>query len=148
MKTANEICPTTTMGRVKEGALLVDVREKSEVAQLAFDVPNIINIPFSEFEERYNEIPKDREVILVCMVGERSLKTAYYLLNQGYEEANVANMQYGLNRWVDKGFPTTGDTTFATTENSGSCCSPATESTSETTSCCEPTTKESGATCC
>jgi len=133
MKTANEICPTTTMGRVKEGALLVDVREKSEVAQLAFDVPNIINIPFSEFEERYNEIPKDREVILVCMVGERSLKTAYYLLNQGYE---------------DKGFPTTGDTTFATTENSGSCCSPATESTSETTSCCEPTTKESGATCC
>ncbi len=32
----NEICPTTTQGKVKEGALLVDVREKDEVAQLAY----------------------------------------------------------------------------------------------------------------
>jgi rhodanese-related sulfurtransferase len=52
----NEICPTTTQSWVKRGALLVDVRERDEVEQLAYDVPNIVNIPLSEFEIRYKEL--------------------------------------------------------------------------------------------
>ena len=47
-----EICPTSTQVWVKKGALLVDVRESSEVATLRFNVPNIINIPLSDFENR------------------------------------------------------------------------------------------------
>jgi len=74
----NEICPTTTQKWVKNGALLVDVREKNEVAELVFDVPNLINIPLSEFEDRFNEIPKDKEVVLVCSVGTSSLRAAGY----------------------------------------------------------------------
>jgi rhodanese-related sulfurtransferase len=57
---AKEVCPTTTQGLIKNGALLVDVREWNEVKELAFDVPNIMVIPLSEFEERYQEIPKDK----------------------------------------------------------------------------------------
>ncbi|MDZ7936464.1 MAG: hypothetical protein U5M51_16195 [Emticicia sp.] len=65
-----EICPTTTQTWVKNGALLVDVREKDEVEALAYDVPNIINIPLSEFEERFAEIPTiDKEVVMVCKGG-------------------------------------------------------------------------------
>ena len=114
-----EICPTTTMGRVKEGALLIDVRESEEVAALAFAVPQIINIPLSEFEERYNEVPKDKEVVIVCKSGGRSLRAAGFLVNHGY--TNVLNMQYGLERWVEKGFPTIGDSTPIAGSNS--CCS-------------------------
>ena len=120
-KTAIEICPTTTQGRVKVGALLVDVREKDEVAQLAFDVPEIINIPLSEFEDRYSELPKDRELVMVCRDGMRSLKTTYYLMNQGYE--NVMNMQHGMVRWVQRGFPTKGDTNSVLIKSdSAGCC--------------------------
>ncbi len=36
------ICHTTTPGSVKAAAILVDVR--NEVADLAYDMPNIINI--------------------------------------------------------------------------------------------------------
>ena len=119
-----EICPTTTQEWVKNGALLVDVREKDEVATLAYDVPNIINIPLSEFEERFNEIPKDKDVVMVCKRGGRSLRAAGFLVNHGY--INVVNMQHGIERWVQKGFPTKGDTASATGD--GSCCS--------TSSCC------------
>lgn len=49
-----EISPTTTQEWVKNGALLVDVREIDEVNELAYDVPNIINIPLSDFEENFN----------------------------------------------------------------------------------------------
>jgi rhodanese-related sulfurtransferase len=114
-----EICPTTTQEWVKKGALLVDVREKDEVASLAYDVANLINIPLSEFEERYTEVPKDKEVVMVCKSGGRSLRAAGFLVNHGY--TNVVNMQHGITRWVEKGFPTKGNTT---TETSGdSCCS-------------------------
>ncbi|MBL0024072.1 MAG: rhodanese-like domain-containing protein [Saprospiraceae bacterium] len=114
-----EICPTTTQEWVKKGALLVDVREKDEVSALAFDVLNIINIPLSEFEERFYEIPKDKDVVMVCKDGGRSLRAAGFLVNHGY--TNVVNMQHGMARWVQKGFPTKGNTSVLT--GSDSCCS-------------------------
>lgn len=118
---AKEICPTTAQKWISNGALLVDVREANEVAQLAYDVPNIINIPLSEFEERYMEIPNDKEVVMVCKGGGRSLKATYYLLNHGYDAEKVVNMQFGIQRWVQKGFPTKGDTSVAL--ETGDCCS-------------------------
>lgn len=117
-----EICPTTTQLWIKRGALLVDVREKDEVAQLAYDVPECINIPLSEFEERYTEIPEDREVVMACRSGSRSLRAAGFLVNHGYTK--VVNMQYGITRWVVKGFPTKGDTTEVIRNASDTtCCS-------------------------
>lgn len=140
-----EICPTTTQQWVKNGALLVDVREKDEVAQLAYDVPNTINIPLSEFEERFTEIPKDKEVVMVCKDGGRSLRAAGFLVNHGYDK--VVNMKHGMIRWAQKGFPTKGDTTsvLGNTQNSGCCgttASPAAQS------CCDSSPKSDGSKCC
>ena len=116
-----EICPTTTQDWVKNGALLVDVREVDEVAQLAYDVPNIINIPLTVFEENFTKIPKDRDVVLVCKSGARSLRAAGFLVNHGYDK--VVNMKHGMIRWVQKGFPTIGDTSSVMGNGGSSCCS-------------------------
>lgn len=116
-----EICSTTTQDWVKNGALLVDVREVDEVAQLAYDVPNIINIPLTVFEENFTKIPKDRDVVLVCKSGARSLRAAGFLVNHGYDK--VVNMKHGMIRWVQKGFPTIGDTSSVTGNDGSSCCS-------------------------
>ncbi len=115
-----EICPTKTQALIKNGALLVDVREKEEVAQLAYDVPNIINIPLSVFEEEYTKIPKDRKVVMVCKAGGRSLRAAAYLVNHGYE--NAINMKHGMISWAQKGFPTIGDTATVLENAPESCC--------------------------
>lgn len=126
---AKEVCPTTTMGLIREGVLLVDVREPDEVAEVAFDVKDIMHIPFSEFENRWQEIPKDRDVVMACHEGARSLKTTYYLLNRGYDR--VINMKLGMVRWVEKGFPVIG---ALNTASSCSCCGPADDS--GKSSCC------------
>jgi rhodanese-related sulfurtransferase len=144
-KTALEICPTTTQAHVKAGALLVDVREKDEVAQLAYDVPNIVNIPLSEFEERYHELPKDKELVMVCRSGGRSLKATYYLMNMGFE--NVVNMQHGIVRWVQRGFPTKGNTNSVLVENQNAGCCQAPEPDSKSSSCCNAS-KSDGNPCC
>lgn len=127
-----EICPTTTQQCVKDGAMIVDVRENDEVEILSFDVPKIKHIPLSEFAERFQEVPKDVPVVIVCRSGVRSLRAAGFLMNHGYE--NVVNMQHGIIRWVQKGFPTKGDTqSVLPTQSSGSCCTP---SSGGSSSCC------------
>lgn len=143
----NEICPTTTQGWVKKGALLVDVREKDEVEQLAYDVPHIINIPLSEFEIRYNELPFDKEMVMVCRVGVRSLRAAGFLINNGYDPVKVVNMQHGIVRWAQKGFPTKGETSSVLESNTNSgCCGSATTQTTQ--SCCDSSNNSQSGKCC
>lgn len=116
-----EITITTAQEWIKRGALLVDVREKNEVDALAFDVPRIINIPLTEFEARYQELKKDDEMVVVCSVGERSLRAAAFLTYYGYDK--VANMQQGLLKWIQQGLPIIGDINMiALPAEQHSCC--------------------------
>ena len=118
MNTAIEVCPTIALGMIEKGVLLVDVRERDEVAEASFDVPGVMLIPYSEFEERFREIPADREVIIGCHVGERSLMATYFLMTHGYDK--VSNMQYGIAQWAEKGFPMKG---VLKRKTGGCCCS-------------------------
>jgi rhodanese-related sulfurtransferase len=139
-----EICPTTTQKWVANGALLVDVREANEIAELAYDVPNLMHIPLTQFEERFTEIPKDREVVMVCKSGGRSLRAAGFLVNHGYDK--VVNMKHGMIRWAQKGFPSIGDTA-SVLENAeaSSCCN--TSSSDRNKSCCSTEPKTEGSCC-
>jgi rhodanese-related sulfurtransferase len=142
---ARQICPTTTNRLASEGALLVDVREKSELERLAFDVPNLTHIPLVELEARFQELPRDRELVMVCQGGGRSLKATYFLMYQGFEK--VANMEGGIAKWASKGFPVKGDVSSlqATEQSAGGCCGGS--ASVAATSCCEPA-KSGEAKCC
>ena len=144
---ARQYCPTQTRRKLaEENALLVDVREAEEVAKLAFDVPHIVHIPLSEFEQRFTELPKDRELILACAVGQRSLRATYFLMHHGYDK--VANMQDGLAKWVRRGFPVRGDAAAVAT-SAGTCCCTPSAGDSGGGGCCTPSApaKASGSCC-
>jgi len=141
-----EICPTKTQALIKNGALLVDVREEDEVVELAYDVPNMLHIPLTQFEERFTEIPKDKPVVIVCRSGARSLRATGFLVYHGYD--NVVNMKHGIIRWTQKGFPTKGDTS-SVLENAAasSCCDSHSHSSDSKKSCCNDTPKTEGSCC-
>lgn len=151
---AREVCPTTTRRLIAEGALLVDVRERSEVAQVAFDVPDIVVMPLSEFEQRFAELPRDRELVMVCQSGPRSLKATYFLMYQGY--TRVANMEGGIFKWANKGFPIKGAQAAtpaavggccSTTATDSSCCDAAAGATAQGGGCCSPSPAVGGKCC-
>jgi rhodanese-related sulfurtransferase len=122
LEEAKQVCPTTTRRLLGEGALLVDVREPAEVARTAFDAPAVVNIPLSELEQRWGELPKDRELVMVCESGARSLKATYFLQYHGF--TRVSNMEGGLLKWMRKNFPVVGlrfEAPAAASENSGCC---------------------------
>lgn len=132
---AREVCPTTSQRLLKEGALLVVVREPDEVAQVGYAGCDVVNIPLSQFEDRWQEVPRDRDVILACAVGVRSLKATYFLMYQGYDR--VMNMKPGITRWVARGFPITGSAeAVASPAASASCCGGSTDPVAAASSCC------------
>jgi rhodanese-related sulfurtransferase len=150
---AQEVCPTTTLRMSREGAVLVDVREREEIDSLAFDVPDLVVMPMSEFERRCAELPRDRDLVMVCRVGERSLKATYYLMYRGY--TRVTNMEGGIAKWARKGFPVKGNASAAIASAATGCCGGAAQVTSsggESTraageSCCAPQPTRSSACC-
>jgi rhodanese-related sulfurtransferase len=117
---AREVCPTSTRRQAGEGALVVDVRERDEIARVAFDLPDVVVMPMSELERRHGELPRDRDLIMVCAVGERSLKATYFLMYHGH--GRVANMEGGIAKWIRKGFPFRGDAAFAREAPAAGCC--------------------------
>lgn len=54
------------------GACFVDVREARDFDALAFEVPESLNIPLSQLPWRLSELPRDRDLIVVCLDGKRS----------------------------------------------------------------------------
>jgi rhodanese-related sulfurtransferase len=103
MNNIQEIRPSAALSLLEKGALLIDVREPHEVEHKSFDVPDILLIPFSGLQKRFQEIPADRQVIIACRSGQRSMMAIRFLKNQGY--SNVVNMQSGMISWEREGLP-------------------------------------------
>ena len=138
---AKEVCPTTTQRMLADGAVMIDVREPNEVAAFAFDISDVLNIPATQIENRWKEVPTDKPVIFVCESGARSLKATYYMQFQGY--TNVSNMSGGLVKWSAKGFPVKGTRGASSYDSATGCCGSAPD---VSNSCCSDSTPATS--CC
>lgn len=83
-----------------EGAVVVDVRELDEYVEV--HVPGVTLIPLSEFEQRWQEVPADGPVYVICAAGSRSMKAATALRQAGVDAFNVAG---GTKAWQGEGRP-------------------------------------------
>jgi rhodanese-related sulfurtransferase len=101
MDTLPEVDIHEAKKRIDNGAVLVDVREQNEFDEVR--IPGSILVPLSEFQQRYDEIPKDKEVVMQCRSGARSGKATEFLLANGY--TNVVNMTGGILAWNEAGLP-------------------------------------------
>lgn len=81
------------------GAFLVDVRQPEEWAEGHIQGSTLI--PLDDLESRLAEVPKDRDVVVVCHSGNRSKHGRDLLLRAGY--ARVASMAGGLAAWEAAG---------------------------------------------
>jgi rhodanese-related sulfurtransferase len=84
-------------------AVLIDVRELSEVRLEKIPMDRLINHPMSVIMDRLPYISKAQNIILICQGGIRSVKVANLLNRQGYP--NVANLEGGITMWKVQGLP-------------------------------------------
>ena len=80
-----------------ESFLFLDVREQHEFDYAS--LPGSTLIPMSEIQERVSELEehKDREIVVFCHHGGRSMQVMMWLAQQGY--SSVKNMTGGIDVW-------------------------------------------------
>ena len=93
--------PGIGAGEVPAEAYLLDVRESDEWA--AGHAPQAHHVPMYEIPARLDEIPLDRDVVVICRVGARSAQVVSYLLAAGRD--NVQNLDGGMIAWINAGRP-------------------------------------------
>jgi len=70
------------------GAQIIDVRDVDEFA--LGHLQNAVNIPLEQLRQRMNELPKERELWLVCAAGQRAYYAVRTLLQAGYKVKNLS----------------------------------------------------------
>lgn len=84
------------------GALIVDVREPNEYMQIR--ARGAVLLPLGRLNGRIEDLPRDRELLLMCRTGARSQNATQFLQAQGFE--NVTNVSGGIMAWHNAGLPT------------------------------------------
>lgn len=76
--------------------MLLDVREDYELDLAA--LPNAVHIRLGDLTKRFCELPRDREIVVLCHHGLRSASAVRYLLEQGF--ARVYNLAGGIDAYA------------------------------------------------
>jgi NADPH-dependent 2,4-dienoyl-CoA reductase/sulfur reductase-like enzyme/rhodanese-related sulfurtransferase len=71
-----------------DGDFLLDVREQFELA--VEHVPEALNIPLGELRSRLDELPRDREISVICRSGQRAYYAARMLSQNGFDAGVVS----------------------------------------------------------
>lgn len=80
---------------------LLDVRTLGEYQQKRIKGSRLI--PIDQVQNRINEIPKNRPIIVYCETGVRSALVGRYLDQLGYQ--SVYNLSQGIMGWQLRGYP-------------------------------------------
>ncbi|GAA0465145.1 rhodanese-like domain-containing protein [Alkalibacillus silvisoli] len=74
---------------------IIDVREDEEVATGM--IPGAKHIALQSIPDQLDQLPKDKEYVMVCRSGRRSHNACLFLNEQGY---NTLNLKGGMLDWT------------------------------------------------
>ncbi|MGA2529017.1 MAG: rhodanese-like domain-containing protein [Acidimicrobiales bacterium] len=100
----DEITPEAAVTLLAGGAVLIDVREPEE--WLLGRAPQALHIPLGDLGGRVGELPRDRQLIMICRSGARSGRAAEVLVERGLPAVNLAG---GMQAWSAAALPVVAD---------------------------------------
>ena len=77
--------------------LMVDVRSDLEFRRAHISSPKVINIPLDKLHSRIHELPKDKKIVCVCLLGLRGFSAQRLLEGAGYSD--VRTLEGGIFLW-------------------------------------------------
>jgi rhodanese-related sulfurtransferase len=97
----SEISVSESFTKYQNGTFVLDVRTQEEWDE--YHAPNTTLIPLDQLPNRLTELPKDKEIVVVCRSGNRSAQARDILVNAGFTQ--VTSMKGGLTEWRASGYP-------------------------------------------
>ncbi|MGQ9684862.1 MAG: rhodanese-like domain-containing protein [Thiobacillaceae bacterium] len=86
----------------REKPLLLDVREPWEFERCHID--GALSVPMNGIPARLDELPRDREIVVICHHGVRSFHVARFLDHNGF--TRIINLTGGVDAWAKEVDPT------------------------------------------
>lgn len=80
----------------KETLFLLDVREPFEFNHA--HIADSVLIPLNQIPQRLQELDYDKEVVVICHHGQRSMQAANFLNQVGFKQ--VSNLVGGIDAWA------------------------------------------------
>jgi NADPH-dependent 2,4-dienoyl-CoA reductase/sulfur reductase-like enzyme/rhodanese-related sulfurtransferase len=81
-----------------EDVVILDVRSEEEFRHRHIESDKLLHIPLLELRDRVNEIPGNKEIIVVCQLGLRSYEAQRILKGYGFNEVKV--LEGGMAFWT------------------------------------------------
>ncbi len=94
---STDITPKELAAKIASGEeiVLIDVREPYEWS--AGHLENARHIPMQQIPHHVAELPRDRELVMICRSGSRSANVQQFLMSQGF--TSVKNLAGGMQAW-------------------------------------------------
>ncbi len=94
-KTVLSLEPVAASALLKTGTrVLLDVRTHDERSIASIEPSEFI--PLHDLDERWEELPRDKEIIVNCHHGSRRMAAAEYIQEKGLR---VKNLSGGIDAW-------------------------------------------------
>jgi phage shock protein E len=95
-RSCQNIGPEDLIDKIEAGEdfLLLDVRTRQENAEQA--IKGSYLLPLQELGSRIDELPKNKEIVVYCRIGNRSAYACSHLARMGYK---VKNLEGGIMTW-------------------------------------------------
>ncbi len=79
----------------KKGMMLLDVRTNKEYER--GHIPGAVHVQLSDIGDKIKKIKKDKEIVVFCQNGNRSIWAIKRLMGMGYK--NLVNLKGGYLAW-------------------------------------------------
>ncbi len=101
-----EITATEFLQRRARGdsLTLLDVREDWEISVAS--VQGVVHIPMAQVQARLAELDRNKDIVVLCRSGRRSLEVAKFLQLNGFQAINLAGGILAWSRDIDPSIPT------------------------------------------
>ena len=83
--------------------VLLDTSLEADAEKFRIDSTKRIYIPFEELHDRYREVPRDKQIAVLCLKGTRSPTAVRFLAAKGY--SNVVSVEGGIEQWIKERKP-------------------------------------------
>ena len=95
-----EISPADLKARLDNGDNLVVVDMRQAWEYQSGHIPGARHMFLQEIPVRFNELPKDKDVVFQCWHGNTSLQASGFLIQNGWEAGRVFSLSGGMAGWA------------------------------------------------
>jgi rhodanese-related sulfurtransferase len=90
----------------EENGIIVDVRPDFELTRL-LHIEHVLYFPYDIIKDHFQDLPRDKWLIIADAVGLRSKEVALFLIEKGF--SNILHLAGGIVEWERDGLPVTVD---------------------------------------